>query len=164
MLAIVFDAADYYGSAGALLDQGFNTPVAAEMTLDHLPPVVADASLPSPAARRGEGAGGVPVAPAAATVGPQSRADSSLFNSPLVAMVVLVLGLAGLVVLRRRTVVRRRRARALARRRAAQEQLDLDGVPDEMGVGFDFEEELGRVMLVDVTDEPVVEAVADELA
>ncbi|HEX2381699.1 MAG TPA: D-alanyl-D-alanine carboxypeptidase, partial [Acidimicrobiales bacterium] len=120
MLAIVFDAADYYGSAGALLDQGFNTPVAAEMTLDHLPPVVADASLPSPAARRGEGAGGVPVAPAAATVGPQSRADSSLVNSPLVAMVVLVLGLAGLVVLRRRTVVRRRRARALARRRAAQ--------------------------------------------
>ena len=52
----------------------------------------------------------------------------------------------------------------LARRRAARERLELDGVPDEVGVGVGVEEELGRVVLVDVTDESVVDAVADELA
>src|SRR5438128_1803995 len=39
MLAVVFDAVDSYGSAGALLDQGFNTPVVAEAAFEHLPDV-----------------------------------------------------------------------------------------------------------------------------
>jgi D-alanyl-D-alanine carboxypeptidase (penicillin-binding protein 5/6) len=164
MLAIVFDAADYYGSAASLLDQGFNTPVAAEANLDQLPPVVADASLPPPPVVRVDGPGGVPAVPKPAVAATAAREGGSSFNSPAVAAVVLVFGLAGLVVLRRRTVVRRRRARAEARRRAERQQLESDGIPDEMGVAAGIEEELGRVVLVDVADQSVVDAVADELA
>jgi D-alanyl-D-alanine carboxypeptidase len=163
MLAIVFDAADYYGSAASLLDQGFNTPVAAEAGLDHLPPVVADAALPPPAARRGDNPAGVPAAPLAAAT-KHSSSGGSLLNSPVMALVVLIFGVAGLIVLRRRTVVRHRRDRAAARRRAERERSGSDGVPDEVGAGVGLEEELSRVMLVDVADEPVVDAVADELA
>jgi serine-type D-Ala-D-Ala carboxypeptidase (penicillin-binding protein 5/6) len=164
MLAIVFDAADYYGSAAALLDQGFNTPAAAEANLDHLPPMVTNASLPPPPVARVDGPAGVPAAstPAATVTG--AREGGWSFNSPAVAGFVLGLGLAGLVVLRRRAVVRRRRARAEARRRAEEDRLASDGVPDELGVAFRIEEELSRVMLVDVADQPVVDAVADELA
>jgi D-alanyl-D-alanine carboxypeptidase (penicillin-binding protein 5/6) len=164
MLAIVFDAADYYGSAASLLDQGFNTPVAAEANLDQLPPVVADAALPPPPVVRVDGPGGVPAVPKSAVAATAAREGGSSFNSPAVAAVVLVFGLAGLVVLRRRTVVRRRRARAEARRRAERQQLESDGIPDEMGVAAGIEEELGRVVLVDVADQSVVDAVADELA
>jgi D-alanyl-D-alanine carboxypeptidase (penicillin-binding protein 5/6) len=164
MLAIVFDAADYYGSAASLLDQGFNTPVAAEANLDHLPPVVTDASLPPPPVVRVEGPAGVPAAPTPAATVTASREGGWSLNSPAVAGVVLVFGLAGLVVLRRRTVVRRRLARAEARRRAEQERLESDGVPDEVRVAVGIEEEFRRVMLVDVADQPVVDAVADELA
>jgi D-alanyl-D-alanine carboxypeptidase (penicillin-binding protein 5/6) len=164
MLAIVFDAADYYGSAASLLDQGFNTPVAAEVNLDQLPPVVADAALPPPPVVRVDGPGGVPAVPKPAVAATAAREGGSSFNSPAVAAVVLVFGLAGLVVLRRRTVVRRRRARAEARRRAERQQLESDGIPDEMGVAAGIEEELGRVVLVDVADQSVVDAVADELA
>jgi D-alanyl-D-alanine carboxypeptidase (penicillin-binding protein 5/6) len=158
MLAIVFDAADYYGSAGALLDQGFNTPVAAEANLDHLPPVVPDASLPPPPTT-------VEHAPAesAAAVNSPTGGGKSWLNSPVGALLLFLLGLAGLVALRRRTVVRRQRARAVARR-AARERPDLAGVPDQAGSFPGLEEEFGRIVLVDVTDEPVVEAVADELA
>jgi serine-type D-Ala-D-Ala carboxypeptidase (penicillin-binding protein 5/6) len=164
MLAIVFDAADYYGSAAALLDQGFNTPVAAEANLDHLPPVVSDASMPPPAAHRTDEPSGVPAAPVSATGAKTPSESGSSFNSPAVALLVLVAGLGVLVALRRRTVVRRQRARAAARRRAEPEQLELDGIPHEGGVGAGFEEQLGRVVLVDVTDQSVVDAVADELA
>lgn len=164
MLAIVFDATDYYGSAASLLDQGFNTPVAAEANLDHLPPVVADASLPpAPVIRVERPAGVAPALLPAATAAPARKGGS--FNAPAVAGLVLGFGVGGLVVLRRRKVVRRRRARrAPARLRAEQERLELDAVPDEMTVAAGIEEELGRVVLVDVTDQPVVDAVADELA
>jgi D-alanyl-D-alanine carboxypeptidase (penicillin-binding protein 5/6) len=162
MLAVVFDTADYYGSAAALLDQGFNTPVAAEAGLDHLPPVVADASLPVPVGRRADSPPGVPDAHIA-TVAARSTRGSSVLNSPAMALVVLIVGLAGLILLRRRTVVRRRRSRVAARRRADRERRDLDGVPYEGGAGLGLEEELDRVVLVDVADEPVVDAVADEL-
>src|SRR5262245_39307106 len=117
MLAIVFDAVDYYGSAAALLDQGFNTPVAGEANLDHPPPVVTDASLPPPPVIRVEKPAGVPAAPAPAAV-TRARQGGWSLNSPAVAGLVLGFGLAGVVLLRRRAVVRRRRARAVARRRA----------------------------------------------
>jgi D-alanyl-D-alanine carboxypeptidase len=163
MLAIVFDAVDYYGSAAALLDQGFNTPVAAEAGLDHLPPVVADASLPPTAAHRTDSPAGVPGAPVE-TATKHSSQGSSLLNSPAMALAVFVFGLAGLILLRRRTVVRRRRNRTAARLRAERERRELDGVPDEIGAGPGFEEELDGVVLVDMADESVVDAVADELA
>ena len=83
MLAIVFDAADYYGSAASLLDQGFNTPVAAEANLDHLPPVVADASLPPPPVVRVDGPGGVPAVPKPAVAATAAREGGSSFNSPV---------------------------------------------------------------------------------
>src|SRR5690349_19935757 len=112
MLAIVFDEADYYGSAAALLDQGFNTPVAAEASVDHLPKVVPDASLPPPPSTvklDGPDGSGSPAAVAIRTGG-----GRSFVNSPLVAAVVFLAGLTGLVALRRRTVVRRQQARAEA--------------------------------------------------
>jgi len=166
MLAIVFDAVDYYGSAAALLDQGFNTPVAAETNLDHLPPVVADASLPpSAAAPKGETATATPAPKQVVEAAGDRGSWTWLPNSPAVAVLVFVMGLGGLVALRRRTVVRRQQERLVARRRAAAEaRLQLHDVPDEGGVLFGLEEKLGRVMLVDVTDESVVDAVADELA
>ncbi len=159
MLAIVFDAVDYYGSAAALLDQGFNTPVAAEANLDHLPAVVPDASLPPPPTTAEQ-----PAAAPAGAVRPSSTSQGkSWLQSPIVAVLVFLGGLAGLVALRRRTVVRRQRARAAARR-AARERADLHGIPDQAGSFPGLEEEFGRIVLVDVTDEAVVDAVADELA
>jgi hypothetical protein len=159
MLAIVFDAVDYYGSAGALLDQGFNTPVSAEAGLDHLPAVVPEAALPPPPPPP------APVVPA--VVGPHSRGGRSLIDSPYVALLVLVVGLVPLVALRRRTVVRRQKARVATARRAGYDvdviDGDLHGIPDESGVLVRLEEEFRRVVLVDVADEPVVDAVADEL-
>jgi D-alanyl-D-alanine carboxypeptidase (penicillin-binding protein 5/6) len=164
MLAIVFDAADYYGSAASLLDLGFNTPVAAEASLEHLPPVVPDASLPPPPVARVDGPAGVPAAPAPAATAPATREGGWSLNSPVMAGLVLVLGVAGLIVLRRRTVVRGRRIRAAAQRRTEQEQLESDGVPDEVGITAGIEEELGGVVLVDMTDQTVVDAIADEPA
>jgi D-alanyl-D-alanine carboxypeptidase (penicillin-binding protein 5/6) len=95
MIAVVFDAVDSYASAGALLDQGFNTPVAAEATLDHLPPVVAKASLPPPT---------TPAAPVPAALQPNKA--ESIFDSTAFALVVLLLGLLPLRALRRRVVAR----------------------------------------------------------
>lgn len=94
MLVVVFDAVDYYGSAGALLDQGFNTPVAAEAALDHLPPIVANASLPPPTT--------IPaVIPSVISDG-----HNSIFDSTAFALLVLVVGLLPLRALRRRVVAR----------------------------------------------------------
>jgi D-alanyl-D-alanine carboxypeptidase (penicillin-binding protein 5/6) len=153
MLAIVFDAVDYYGSASALLDQGFNTPVAAEASFDHLPPVVPNASLPPPPAQ-------AHVEQAAAVPAQLShRGGFAWVDSPAVALLVFVAGMVPLVVLRRRTVVRRRQERAAARRRVRS-----DGVPDEVGVLAGLEDDFGRIMFVDVADQSVVDAVADELA
>ena len=161
MLAIVFDAVDYYGSAGALLDQGFNTPVSAEASLDHLPAVVPTRRCPPPTAgrrgarrcrrRSGRAAWRGPVADRLART---SRCSCSSSGSCRWSRS------------RRRTVVRRQQARAAARRRAGRRRrrCDLHGVPDESGVFVGLEEEFGGVVLVDVADEHVVDAVADELA
>jgi D-alanyl-D-alanine carboxypeptidase (penicillin-binding protein 5/6) len=97
MLAVIFDAVDAYASAGALLDQGFNTPVAAEAAFDHLPAVVPDASLPPP-----------PPEPAAIVPTPHR---GSIFDATAFALVVLLIGLLPLVALRRRVIVRKVRAR-----------------------------------------------------
>ena len=98
MLAVVFDAVDYYGSASQLLDQGFATPVSAEANLDHLPAVVPDAS-------KAPVADPAPLVADAASV-PVSHAshDSSMLESPVVAIVVLVVGLVPLFYLRRRVI------------------------------------------------------------
>jgi hypothetical protein len=86
---------DSYGSAGALLDQGFNTPVSAEANLEHLPPVVTDAATPPPTT--------IPeVLPALTNVG----TGDSIFDSTPFALLVLVVGLLPLRVLRRRVIAR----------------------------------------------------------
>ena len=88
--------------------------------------------------RRRTGPTAAPVCPRRSGCGRRRRGRRrpSCFNSPVVAVLVLVVGLAGLVALRRRTVVRRRRALVPrpARQRGPGAQLDLDGVPDEAGV------------------------------
>ncbi|MEY2461747.1 MAG: hypothetical protein QOG30_3577 [Acidimicrobiaceae bacterium] len=95
MLVVVFDAVDYYGSAGALLDQGFNTPVAAEANLDHLPPVVANASLAP-----------TTTVPAVIPAVTSSGSGKSFFDSTAFALLVLVVGLLPLRALRRRVTAR----------------------------------------------------------
>jgi D-alanyl-D-alanine carboxypeptidase (penicillin-binding protein 5/6) len=95
MMVVVFDAVDYYGSAGALLDQGFNTPVSAESAFDHLPAVVANASVPPPTTLP------APVAPLRT-----STSGSSFFDSTVFALLVLAVGLLPLRGLRRRVVAR----------------------------------------------------------
>jgi D-alanyl-D-alanine carboxypeptidase (penicillin-binding protein 5/6) len=99
MMAVVFDAVDSYASAGALLDQGFNTPVTAEAGLDHLPPIVADAARPPPTT--------VP-APLVAAAQEISR-NKSIFDSTAFALLVLVAGLLPLRALRRRVIARGQR-------------------------------------------------------
>jgi D-alanyl-D-alanine carboxypeptidase len=94
MLAVVFDAVDSYGSAGALIDQGFNTPVAAEANLDHLPDVVADAGLPP-----------TTEAVTAPPVRASTSKGGSFVDSTPFAFALLVIGLVPLVRLRRRVVV-----------------------------------------------------------
>ena len=94
MLVVVFDAVDYYGSAGALLDQGFNTPVAAEASLDHLPPIVPDAAAPPTTT----------TVPAVIAGLSSSGASTSIFDSTGFALLVLVVGLLPLRALRRRVV------------------------------------------------------------
>jgi hypothetical protein len=94
MLVVVFDAVDDYASAGALLDQGFNTPVAAEANLDHLPPIVANASLP-------------PTTTVPTLVPAISGNGGSIFDSTAFALLVLVAGLLPLRALRGRVLARR---------------------------------------------------------
>ena len=98
MLAVVFDAVDSYASAGALIDQGFATPVANEASLDRLPDVVADASLPPPTTTPET----VPIVPA--PVKTNSFMDSTAF-----AILVFVVGLLPLAALRRRVIATRNR-------------------------------------------------------
>jgi D-alanyl-D-alanine carboxypeptidase (penicillin-binding protein 5/6) len=95
MMVVVFDAGDYYGSASALLDQGFNTPVEAETNLDHLPPITANASLPPPTT--------VPAIVAAVSSAGNGK---SIFDSTTFALLLLVAGLLPLRALRRRVVAR----------------------------------------------------------
>jgi D-alanyl-D-alanine carboxypeptidase len=103
MLAVVFDAVDVYGSAGALLDQGFATPVESESALtDRLPDVVADASIPTTTQEV--------VGEAAGTNTPLASTGSGLsLDSAPVAAAILVVGLLPLVFVRRRLTVPRDR-------------------------------------------------------
>lgn len=106
MIAVVIGAQDHYGTASALLNQGFTTPPDAEGTGEVLPEtsfVRAESAAPEPAEAEvpeetSEGGGGI----------------WSALQRPLI---VLFLLLAGLVALRRRAV-KRQRARRRARRRA----------------------------------------------
>jgi D-alanyl-D-alanine carboxypeptidase (penicillin-binding protein 5/6) len=100
MLAVVFDAVDSYASAGALIDQGFATPVANEAALDHLPDVVPSASLPAPTTSTPQT---VPIVPA--PVKTNSIVDSTAF-----AILIFILGLLPLAALRRRVIATRNRA------------------------------------------------------
>jgi D-alanyl-D-alanine carboxypeptidase (penicillin-binding protein 5/6) len=99
MLAVVFDAVDSYASAGALLDQGFATPVANEASLDRLPEVVPDASLPPPTTAPPQT---VPIVPA--PVKTNSFVDSTAF-----ALLIFIVGLLPLAALRRRVIATRNR-------------------------------------------------------
>ena len=101
MLAVVFDAVDSYASAGALLDQGFATPVANEASLDRLPDVVPDASLPPPTTTAPPQT--VPIVPA--PVKTNSFVDSTAF-----ALLIFILGLLPLAALRRRVIATRNRS------------------------------------------------------
>jgi len=112
MLAVVFDAVDSYASAGALIDQGFATPVANEAGLDHLPDVVPDASLPPPPTTPPQT---VPIVPA--PVKTNSFVDSTAF-----AILIFVLGLLPLAALRRKVIATRNRSYEL------QYDDDLDGL------------------------------------
>lgn len=96
MMVVVFDAVDSYASAGALLDQGFKTPVAAEAGLDHLPAVVANAAIPPPATT-------LPPAPVIA----KPPKPGSFIDSTEFALLVLIAGLLPLRALRRRVLAKR---------------------------------------------------------
>jgi D-alanyl-D-alanine carboxypeptidase (penicillin-binding protein 5/6) len=96
MVAVLFDAPDMYVTAATLLDRGFATPVEAEAGLDRLPDVVPGAALDPP--ERVPGALDVAVAQVALDGG-----DEGLdWQSPQVALGLLVVGLAPLAVVRRR--------------------------------------------------------------
>ncbi len=95
MMVVVFDAVDSYASAGALLDQGFNMPVASEVGLDHLPPVVANASIPPPPTT-------LPPAPVVAN----PSKNGSFVDSTEFALMVLIAGLLPLRALRRRVLAK----------------------------------------------------------
>lgn len=100
MLAVVFDAVDSYASAGALIDQGFATPVANEASLERLPDVVPDASLPPPTTAPPQT---VPIVPA--PVKTNSFVDSAAF-----AILIFIVGLLPLAALRRRVIATRNRS------------------------------------------------------
>lgn len=97
MLVVLFDAPDMYASARLLLDQGFATPVRDQDGLDHLPEVVAGAALDPPA--RIPGAFD-PTVPELVAVPPPEPGLG--WNSPPVAVGILVAGVAPLVLLTRR--------------------------------------------------------------
>jgi serine-type D-Ala-D-Ala carboxypeptidase (penicillin-binding protein 5/6) len=112
MLVVVLGAQDLYGSATALLDFGFATPVGPPRTGEGLPAVGVVTSPPVG-----------PSGPAAPDAAPNREPPlthqlrfvtaSAGLGSGLFARFLLVVGLFGgvLVVMRRRTVVRRRRLR-----------------------------------------------------
>lgn len=96
MLAVLFDAPDMYVTASTLLDLGFATPVAAEFDADVLPEVRPDATVDPPALVTGAISGdlGVTIAP--------PDGGRSMFDSPATALVLLVVGSAPALAVRRR--------------------------------------------------------------
>ena len=101
MLTVLYDAPDMYASARLLLDQGFATPVEAQADLDHLPDVVPDAALDPP--ERIPGALDVLVAAAPAHDGGGGELD---WQSPPIALTIVVLGSAPALFVRRRLLAR----------------------------------------------------------
>jgi D-alanyl-D-alanine carboxypeptidase (penicillin-binding protein 5/6) len=99
MIAVLFDAPDMYASARLLLDQGFATPVEAQAGLEHLPDVVPDASVDPP--ERIPGALDVLVARAPAPAG-----GGLDWESPPIALVVVVAGSLPALFVRRRLLAR----------------------------------------------------------
>lgn len=102
MLAVLFDAPDMYLTASTLLDRGFATPAAAAPTGgDVLPAVVPDAAVDPPEVVPGAIAGSL-----GRLVPPGDEGGDGL-DSPLVAVVVVVLGSAPALLVRRRLDRRR---------------------------------------------------------
>jgi D-alanyl-D-alanine carboxypeptidase (penicillin-binding protein 5/6) len=99
MLVVLFDAVDIYATAGHLRDQGFATPVDAEAGLDRLPEVVPGAALDPP--ERIPGALDVVVA-AAPTAGGGGGGLGVDWDSPPVALLVLLVGAVPALLVRRR--------------------------------------------------------------
>ena len=100
MIAVVLDAADVYASARLLLDRGFATPVAAQRGLEHLPDVVPGAALDPP--ERIPGALDVRLAAPASSAG-----NGGLhWQSPRVALLLVVAGSVPALFVRRRLVAR----------------------------------------------------------
>jgi D-alanyl-D-alanine carboxypeptidase len=118
MLAVVIDAVDIYASAGWLMDRGFATPVAAQRDLDHLPPVVEDASIERPEIEAAEPPPEAATAPVQQTAAEGGAGSSS--NATRSILVLVVGGLPAAVILRRRQVVARRERARLARQLAGQ--------------------------------------------
>lgn len=98
MLAVLFDAPDIYASAALLLDRGFAVPVAAQDDLDHLPDVVPDAALDPPERIPGT------IEPRIAVVAVDDDGGGIDWQSAPVAAVVLLLGAAPALWVRRRQV------------------------------------------------------------
>lgn len=114
MIAVVVGAADPYGSASALLDKGFATPVAAQAAMEALPPVMLGNAV-DPVTH---------AAPAARPVStPAVSDDAGDTRSNVLPLGLLLVGgvpAALILVQRRRVRVRAiRRARAAARRGSA---------------------------------------------
>jgi D-alanyl-D-alanine carboxypeptidase len=104
MIAVLFDAPNIYATASALLDEGFATPVSAQVGLDRLPDVQLDAALdPPPEVVEPAAAVAAPLETVAADRGlvASPRHDLS-FNSPQVAAAVFAAGLLPLVLVVRR--------------------------------------------------------------
>ena len=99
MVAVLFDAPDVYASARLLLDQGFATPVDAQAGLERLPDVVPDAAVDPP--ERIPGALDVLVARAPSTGG-----DGFDWQSPPVALLVVIVGSLPALFVRRRILAR----------------------------------------------------------
>jgi D-alanyl-D-alanine carboxypeptidase (penicillin-binding protein 5/6) len=174
MLVVEFAAANIYASAAQLLDQGFATPVAAEANLEHLPAVVAGAARdPGPealGAAQSHAASDSGGAAAAATAAGAADEDSGgwLLDSRGAGVVLVAASAVGLlIVFRRRVVVRRRELRRSMRAHPMRARRPRPApsahVPHHAHLGAGVEEQLRGVLLLDVSDEPHVDAVADEL-
>lgn len=106
MLVVLLDSPDIYLAAGALADAGFSVPVEAQGGLDVLPAVVADAALDPPVRIPGAldtRTGLLVLDGVVAGVGGESGLH---WNDAAVAVVLALVGLAPLVLGRRRHTVR----------------------------------------------------------
>jgi D-alanyl-D-alanine carboxypeptidase len=111
MVVVELDAPNIYATATELLDRGFSIPPSEEAAMEHLPSVVPDAALtPQPTTTIEQTA-----APAAATVRGTKPSSGLDLNSPMVAILVALLGGLPLLLLVRRRGQRREAMAAAAR-------------------------------------------------